>query len=55
MFKVTHKDSNEKYTVYDIQYDASGYPHFVIYKDNQWLRVNAKYFKPVKGFLNYEK
>ena len=55
MFKVIHKDSSKKYIVYDVQYDASGYPHFVIYKDNQWLRVNAKHFKPMKGFFHYGK
>ena len=51
MFKVIHKESNIKYQVYDVQYDASGYPHFIIYKDNQWLRVNAKHFYPAKKVL----
>ena len=32
--------------VYDITYDNSGYPHFLIYEDGQWKRVSAKHFKP---------
>lgn len=51
MFKVIHKKSKEIYKVYDIQYDASGFPHFIVYQDGQWLRVNAKHFKPMKGLF----
>lgn len=47
MFNVIHKESKNIYTVYDVLYDASGYPHFIIYKDDQWLRISAKRFKPV--------
>lgn len=52
MFKVIHKSSKIKYTVYDITYDASGYAHFLIYKDDQWMRLSAKHFEPVKGLLS---
>ena len=45
-FKVINKDNGEKYEVYSITYDNNGYPHFLIYKDNQWLRVSAKHFRP---------
>lgn len=45
---VVNKNNNEKYTVYDITYDKAGYPHFLIYKDSQWLRISAKYFRPYK-------
>lgn len=41
-----NKNSGESYTVYDITYDKAGYPHFLIYKDGQWLRMSAKYFRP---------
>lgn len=51
MFKVIHKDTKVKYVVYDIIYDASGYAHFLIYKDDQWVRVNAKHFEPAKGLF----
>ena len=59
MFEVKDKSDN-KYTVYDIQYDSAGYPHFLIYKDDQWLRVSAKHFLPTtdtkvtKGFWKHE-
>ena len=42
---VIDKD-NKAYTVFDITYDKNGYPHFLIYKDGQWLRVSAKHFRP---------
>jgi hypothetical protein len=44
---VVNKDNNEIYEVYDITYDKSGYPHFLVYKDNQWLRMSAKHFRPM--------
>ena len=34
------------YEIYDITYDSTGYPHFLIYKDKQWMRVSAKHFTP---------
>lgn len=46
---VVNKDNNEIYEVYDITYDNSGYPHFLIYKDNQWLRMSAKHFRPIEA------
>lgn len=44
--KVKDKVNGNVYQVYDISYDRSGYPHFLIYKDNQWIRKSAKYFTP---------
>ena len=41
-----NKDSGEDYRVYDITYDKAGYPHFLIYKDGQWVRMSAKHFRP---------
>lgn len=46
MFKVKHKVSNSVVDVYDIQYDKTGYPQFLIYENNQWVRVSAKHYKP---------
>lgn len=43
---VINKNNNEMYKVYDIIYDKAGYPHFLIYKDGQWLCMSAKYFRP---------
>ena len=46
MFSVKHKVSNSINIVYDITYDQSGYPHFLIYENNQWVRVSAKHYVP---------
>ena len=43
---VINKDNGKDYKVYDITYDKADYPHFLIYKDGQWLRMSAKYFRP---------
>lgn len=51
MFKVVHKNTKITYTVYDITYDASGYAHFLIYKDDQWMKMSAKHFMPKKGLV----
>ena len=44
--KVTEKATGFDYEVFDITYDNVGYPRFLIYKDGQWIRRSAKYFKP---------
>lgn len=43
---VINKTNNKNYLVYDITYDKSGYPHFLIYKDGAWVRISAKHFRP---------
>ena len=43
---VINKTNGKEYRIYDITYDKKGYPHFLIYKDNQWVRMSAKHFKP---------
>lgn len=45
---VENKRNNKVYEVYDITYNKTGYPHFLIYKDGEWLRLSAKNFKPVE-------
>ena len=46
---VEHKEIGKIFEVYDITYKAkTGRPSFLIYDDGQWLRVPAKYFKPLK-------
>lgn len=49
---VENKNSNKVYDVYDITYNKSGYPQFLIYKDGEWVRLSAKYFKPYKKSLS---
>lgn len=36
------------YTVYNIRDDKNGYPHFLIYIDNQWKYISAKHFIPLE-------
>ena len=43
---VVNKKDKKSYRIYDITYDRVGYPHFLIYKDGQWLRLSAKHFRP---------
>ena len=43
---VMDKNNGKEYEVYDIIYDKTGYPHFLIYEDGEWLRLSAKYFMP---------
>lgn len=45
-FTVWSKKENRYLTVYDVTYDITGYPQFLIYDDGQWLRVSAKYYEP---------
>jgi hypothetical protein len=46
MKTVINKNNGKKYDVYDVTYDKAGYPHFLVYKDEQWVRMSAKYFRP---------
>lgn len=43
---VVNKNNNKLYEVFDITYNKAGYPHFLIYKDGEWVRKSAKIFKP---------
>lgn len=43
---VINKNNGKKYEVIDVTYDKAGYPRFTIYKDNQWVRMSAKHFRP---------
>lgn len=43
---VIGKDDKKTYEVYDVSYDHSGYPKFLIYKGKQWTRLSAKHFVP---------
>lgn len=54
MFSVIHKETKEIYDVYHISYDKTGFPHFLIFKDNQWMRMSAKHFAPVSMEVIHE-
>lgn len=45
---VYEKQSGTPQIVYDVTYDNTGFPHFLIYKDGQWIRRSAKYFYPAE-------
>lgn len=47
-FAVINKNNDTMYEVYDVQYNKAGYPHFLIYRDGQWLTPSAKYFRPLE-------
>ena len=51
MFVVEDKKTEKQYEVYDISYDKKGYPHFLIYKEGQWMRLSAKHFKPIEQLM----
>lgn len=58
LFEVIRKDNEESFSwlssyvkVYDIRYNANGYPQFLIYEDNQWKLVSAKHFRPKRNCL----
>lgn len=48
MFKAYYLPMEDYVTVYSVRDDNKGYPHFLVYFDNQWRYINAKYFKPVE-------
>lgn len=35
------------YKIYSIRNDKTGFPHFLIYDENQWKWQSAKHFKPI--------
>lgn len=41
-----YRPSNKLYDIYDIKYDSSGYPQFLIYCDGKWELKSAKHFTP---------
>ena len=60
LFEVTRKDEDNDgpwswlsahVKVYDIRYNANGYPQILIYEDNQWKLVSAKHFRPKRNSL----
>lgn len=45
---VENKNNNRIYEVFDVTYDKAGYPHFLIYRDGEWVRLSAKHFRPLE-------
>lgn len=51
LFEVYKKKKNdsgliESREVFAVRDDKDGYPHFLIYEDNEWKYVKAKHFVP---------
>ena len=49
--KLLCKQDSLEYEIYDITYDSTGQPQFLIYKDKQWVRMSAKHFIPDYFFV----
>lgn len=47
LFRVCRKSDDIPVDVYAIRDDNNGYPHFLIYEDNEWKYVKAKHFVPI--------
>lgn len=41
-------NDNKIYKIYDVSYNSAGYPHFLVFQKNQWIRMSAKYFRPIE-------
>lgn len=46
MFQAQTKATKKLVDIYDIKRDKNGYPHFLVYKDGQWVYLTAKLFEP---------
>lgn len=46
MINVQTKATKKPVDVYDVKRDKNGYPHFLVYKDGQWVYLTAKLFEP---------
>ncbi len=40
------KTDMRPYKIYDVTYDSSGFPLFLIFREGQWCRISAKHFTP---------
>lgn len=49
MFKVYKSIDNvlQEFDVFDIRYDSTGYPHFLLYINDEWQVISAKEFTPM--------
>ena len=47
VYKKNYEDQ-EKVKVFAVRDDKCGYPHFLIYENNEWKYVKAKHFIPVE-------
>ena len=48
IFKLFCVEDYKTYNCYAVRNDSKGYPHFLIYANNQWIWRSAKHFKPIE-------
>lgn len=50
LFEVCKKNNEEleSIQVFAVRDDKCGYPHFLVYENNEWKYMKAKHFMPVK-------
>lgn len=46
MFEAWYYPEAKELTVYNIRDNKAGYPQFLVYINNQWRYISAKFFKP---------
>lgn len=54
MFQVQTKATKKLVDVYDVRRDRNGYPHFLVYKDGQWVYLTAKIFEPAFDGIEWD-
>lgn len=57
MFQVQTKTTKKLVDVYDVKCDVrdvNGYPHFLVYKDGQWIYHTAKIFEPAFDGIEWD-
>lgn len=47
LYRVINKKTGHIESVYDTRTDKNGFPHFLIYEDNQWKYRSAKHYVPM--------
>lgn len=45
-FALWSKELKDWETIYDIRYNKSGYPTFLVWREGKWMCRSAKYFTP---------
>lgn len=48
LFKPATGFADMSVMVYNVRDDSNGFPQFLVYIDNQWRYISAKYFKPME-------
>lgn len=53
-FILWSKELNDWEPVYDIKYNKSGYPIFLVWRKGKWLHRSAKHFTPEAPYMTGE-